>query len=113
MLYLALMQPNLNTVYNIRVLRSLNVSRGGNTVGRGLEGMSCKKRMRVVGWSSLEKRRWRDDFTAPCSILRRGSRGRCRALLLGTDSMMHKVAGGVLDWALGKFLYCEVGQIMD
>lgn len=32
-----------------------------------------------------------------------GGRGRCRALLLDTDDMMHKVAGGVLDWALGNF----------
>ena len=26
-----------------------------------------------------------DDFTAPCSAMRRGSRGRCGALLLGAD----------------------------
>jgi len=59
------MQPHLKyCVHYKRVLRSLNVSRGGNTVGRGLEGMSCKKGMRAVGWSSLQKRRWRGDFTA-------------------------------------------------
>jgi len=30
----------------------------------------------------MEKRRPRGDLTAPCSSLRRGSRGRCCALLL-------------------------------
>jgi len=39
-------------------------------------------------------RKLRGDLTAPCSSLRRGSRGRCWALLLGTDGRteQHKAA---------------------
>lgn len=39
----------------------------------GLEGKSCKEHLRALGLSSLEEGRLRGDFTAPYSLLRRGS----------------------------------------
>jgi len=53
-----------------------------------LEAMSCKERLRALRWPSVENRRLRGDFTAPCSSLRRGGRGRCRALLQGAKGRM-------------------------
>jgi len=46
----------------------------------GLEGMSCEKTLRTLGCPAL--RRPRGGLTALHSSLRRGSRGRCQALLL-------------------------------
>lgn len=37
-----------------------------------LEGMSCKKHLRALGLSSVEKGRLMDNFMTPYSLLRRG-----------------------------------------
>jgi len=47
--------------------------------------MSHEEKLRELWLCSLEKWRLKGNLTAPCSSLRRGSRGRCPALLLGTD----------------------------
>jgi len=50
--------------------------------------MSCEKKLRSLGLSSLKKGRPRGDLTALCSSLRRESQEGCWALLLGTDDRM-------------------------
>lgn len=40
--------------------------------------------------SRQEERRLRDDLTALCSALRRGSKGMCQALLLETNGRMQE-----------------------
>jgi len=40
---------------------------------KGLEGMSCEGQLRILGWSSLEKRRLTGDLIALHGFLRRGN----------------------------------------
>ena len=67
----------------------------------GLEACPVR-RLRALGVSSLEKRLI-GDLTAPCSTEGRGSRVRCRALLL-PGNCGQKVNGTDLcqGWALGN-----------
>lgn len=44
---------------------------------------------------SRQERRLRDDLTALCSALRRGSKGMCQALLLETN-------GGMQEWHIAE-----------
>jgi len=94
LLYLALVTLHLeNCVYfcvsqykkNVRVLES--IQRRAAELVTGLEGMSCVERP-WEGLSSLKKRRPRGDLTTSCSSLKRRSKGKCRALLLGADGRM-------------------------
>jgi len=53
----------------------------------------------------LERRKLRVDLTAPCSALRRRSRRRYQALLLGTNGRMgmaQSCTRGESLWALGN-----------
>jgi len=57
---------------------------------KGLEGMSYEERLRTLGFSSLEKRRLRDDLIALYRFLRRGSReGGAELFSLGSSDQMY------------------------
>jgi len=52
--------------------------------------MSCEERLRTFGMSSVEKRRPRSELTDLYNLLRKESRGKCRALLMVTDDGMYR-----------------------
>lgn len=91
-------------LHNIKtILRFLKASRRGKAAKMviGLESLSYEERLRVLWLSILEKRRLRSNLRP----LRRGSRGRCWAPLLGTDSrtrMAQSCAKGGSGWAVGN-----------
>jgi len=66
------------------MLRYLKVSRG-NKASNELEAMSCEKRLRTFGLSSLQKRKPRGNLTAPCSSPRSESRGKGWVLIPGSQ----------------------------
>lgn len=62
-----------------------STQRRATKLARALEVLYCEESLRTLGFLCMEKRRLRDYFNAPCSSLRRGSRGSCRVLLLAAD----------------------------
>lgn len=57
---------------------------------KGLEGMTSEERLRTLHLSSLEKMRFRDDFIAFYSFLRRGSgEGGVKLFSLVTSDRMY------------------------
>lgn len=68
---------------------------------KGLEAVSYKEQLRVLGLSSLEKRRLRCDLMALYSFLRRGSgKGGIDLFSLGSSDRMH---GNGSQLCQGKF----------
>lgn len=57
---------------------------------KGLEGMSCEKRLRTLGLSTLQKKGLRGDLIALCKFLRRGSgKGGAELFSLVSSDRMH------------------------
>lgn len=61
------------------------IQRRGQKLLKGLESTSYEERLRILGLSTLKSKRLRGNLTALCSLLRRGSRGKCQFHLPGNQ----------------------------
>lgn len=82
---------------NVKVLEC--IQRKATKLEVELEGMSCKEHLRTLGLSSVEKRRLRDDFMTPYSLLRRrsGMGGDELFSLVSSDGMCNTFVRGSSD----------------